>query len=172
MRCFECDDYGHIVMDFPHKIPPLGTPAIHHQCKSHKGHLTRPSLRHHYEDRDRQSCSRSQPHFHRHHSSSHQDSYRGILDYDIRIVAIITEAAHNAQILHTEVIAIDLTVTLHIDHTTDHPHTEAHHTIPEIEACQAHIHHTNPHDKTHIGHPHTPVDHETNHITRRTLEGR
>ena len=61
-------------------------------------------------------------------------------------------------------------MTLHIDHTADHPHTEAHHTTPEIETCHIHIHPTNPHDEMHIGHTHTPVDHETNHITRRTPE--
>ena len=56
-------------------------------------------------------------------------------------------------------------MTLHIAQTTDHPCTEAHHTTPEIEACHVHIHPTNPHDE-----PHTPVDHEANHITRRTPE--
>ena len=91
-------------------------------------------------------------------------------DHDIGTIAIITGVAHTTQIPHTGVIAIDLTVTLHIDHTTDHPHTEAHHTTPEIEACCIHTHHTNPHDETHIGHTHTPVDHEANHITRRTPE--
>ena len=61
-------------------------------------------------------------------------------------------------------------MTLHIDHTANHLHTEAHHTTPEIKACHIHIHHTNPHDKTHIGHTHTPVNHEANHTTRRTPE--
>ena len=61
-------------------------------------------------------------------------------------------------------------MTLHIDHTTDHLHTEAHHTTPEIEACHIYVHPANPHDEMHIGHTHTPVDHEANHITRRTPE--
>ena len=75
IRCFECDEYGHIVMDSPHRIPPLGTPAKHHQPRPHRGHPTR--SRHCCEIRDRQSHSRSQSHFYRHHSSSHHDSYRG-----------------------------------------------------------------------------------------------
>ena len=55
IRCFECYEYGHIVMDFPHRIPPLGTPAKHHQSKPHKSHHARSSSRHHHENRDRQS---------------------------------------------------------------------------------------------------------------------
>ena len=31
-------------------------------------------------------------------------------------------------------------MTLHIDHIADHPHTEGHHTTPEIEACHVHVH--------------------------------
>ena len=53
IRCFECDGYGHIVMYCPHKIPPLGTPAKHHQSKLHKNHHARSRSRHHCEDRDR-----------------------------------------------------------------------------------------------------------------------
>ena len=30
IRCFEYDEYGHIVMDCLHRIPPSGTPAKHH----------------------------------------------------------------------------------------------------------------------------------------------
>ena len=90
--------------------------------------------------------------------------------HDIGIIAIITGVAHTAQTPHTGVTAIDLAMTLHIDHTADHPCTEALHTTPGIEACCIHIHHTKPHDETHIGHTHTPVDQEANHITRRTPE--
>ena len=71
-----------------------------------------------------------------------------ILDHDIGITAIITGVAHNTQILHTGVIAIDPAMTLHTDHTANHPHTETHHTTPEIEACHIHIHPTNPDDDT------------------------
>ena len=46
-----------------------------------------------------------------------------ILDHDIGTIAIFTGVAHDAPIPHTGVIAIDLTMTLHIDHTADHPHT-------------------------------------------------
>ena len=77
IRCFKCDKYGHIVMVCPHRIPPLGMPAKHHQPKPQRSHHARSNSRHHHEDRDRQSCSRSQSHFHRHHSLSHHNSYRG-----------------------------------------------------------------------------------------------
>ena len=90
-----------------------------------------------------------------------------IPDHDIGIIATSQEAAHGAQVPHTRVIAIDPTVTHHIDHTADHPCTEPHNTTPEIEATHIHIHPTNPDDKIHIGHTCTPVDHKANHITRR-----
>ena len=88
----------------------------------------------------------------------------------IGIIATTPEVAHNAQIPHTGSIAINPAVTHHINPTTDHPHTEAHHTTAEIEAIHIHVHPTNPQDEIHIGHTYTPVDHEGNHITRRTPE--
>ena len=93
-----------------------------------------------------------------------------ILDNDIGIIATITGVAHDAPIPHTVVIAIDLTVTLHIVHTVDYPCTEAHHTTPEIETCHVHDHPTNSQDEIHIGHTGTPVDHEVHYITRRSSE--
>ena len=53
IRCFKWDEYDHIVMDCPHRIPPLGTSAKHNQAKPHKSHHTRSCSRHHCEDRDR-----------------------------------------------------------------------------------------------------------------------
>ena len=73
-RCFECDEYGHIIMDCPHKIDPSGTPTKHHQPRPHKSHHARSSSRQCYEDRNRQSHLKSQPHLHRHHSSGHHYS--------------------------------------------------------------------------------------------------
>ena len=93
-----------------------------------------------------------------------------IPDHDIGIIATNPEVAHDAPVPHTGVIAIDPTMTHHIDHTTDHLYTEAHHTTPEIKGPHIHAHPTNPHDVIHKGHTHSPVDHEANHITRRTLE--
>ena len=61
IRCYECNECGHIVMDCPHKIPPSGTTVTHN--KPHRSHHARSSLRHHCDDRDRQSQSRSQSHF-------------------------------------------------------------------------------------------------------------
>ena len=39
-------------------------------------------------------------------------------DHDIGIITT-TEVAHNAQVMHTGVIAINPSMTNHIDHTTD-----------------------------------------------------
>ena len=91
-------------------------------------------------------------------------------DNNIGIITTTTGVAHDAQIPHTGVIAINPTMTHHLDHTADHPCTEAYHTTPEIGATHVHIHPTNPHDMIHIGHTHTPVDHKANHITRRMPE--
>ena len=49
MKCYECDEYGHVGMDCPHKIPPSGIPVAHH--KPHRNHHARWSSRHHCEDR-------------------------------------------------------------------------------------------------------------------------
>ena len=53
IRYYECDKYGHIVMDCQHRIPPSGTAAIHY--KPHRSHHVRSSLRHHHDNRDKQS---------------------------------------------------------------------------------------------------------------------
>ena len=34
VRYFECDEYGHIVVNCLHRIPPSGTPAHHHRSPS------------------------------------------------------------------------------------------------------------------------------------------
>ena len=77
IRCFKCNEYSHIIMDCPHRIPSLGTQAKHHQPKPHKSCHARSSPRYCHEDRDRLSHSRSESQFYRHCSSSHHDSYRG-----------------------------------------------------------------------------------------------
>ena len=74
IRCHECNEYDHIVMDCPHRIPPSGTPVIHH--KPSRSHHARSTSRHHHDERDRWSQSRSQSHFRKHHSLSHCESFR------------------------------------------------------------------------------------------------
>ena len=91
-------------------------------------------------------------------------------DHDIGLITTITGVTHDAQISYTGVIAIGSTVTHHIDHTTDHPCTEAHHTTPGTEVTHVHIHPTNPQDEIHTFHTCTPADCKANHITRRTPE--
>ena len=89
----------------------------------------------------------------------------------IEIIASTPGVAHNTQVPHTGVIAIDPAIKHHINPSTDHPCTEAHHhTTPKTKVTHTHIHPTNPQDEIHIGHAHTPVDHKANHITRKTPE--
>ena len=85
---------------------------------------------------------------------------------DIGIITTTPGVAHDVQVPHTGITAIDLTMTHHIDHTADHPDQEVPHPItPEIEAD--HIHEI-PQDDICIGHTHTRADHKANHITRGT----
>ena len=51
IRCYDCVEYDHIVMDCPHKTPPLVTLATHHT--PHRNHQARSCLRQHHEGRNR-----------------------------------------------------------------------------------------------------------------------
>ena len=84
IHCYDCDNYGHVAMDCPDKIPPSGTPACHRTDTNDRSR--RPSSRHHshtrcsfHDGRDitRFSCSQSYPCNHSYRSSSHQDPCRG-----------------------------------------------------------------------------------------------
>ena len=91
------------------------------------------------------------------------------LDHHMGIDAAITGAAHDDHAPLTETAAIDLTITHHIKHITDHPHIEVLQVInPEIAVGHIHDHPTSFHDRTHIDQVHTPADHEENHTPRRT----
>ena len=73
--CFECDEYGHIAADYPHRKPPSATPACHRRHHSYTRHHTRSTSQHH-RDRHRHSRSRSQSHSCRYQSHSHDNSHR------------------------------------------------------------------------------------------------
>ena len=48
---FECDEYGHIVVNCTHQISPSGTPAYHYRLKSHTRHCTRLTSHHCHQDK-------------------------------------------------------------------------------------------------------------------------
>ena len=75
VQCFECDEYGHKVMDFPHRIPPSGKPAHHHRSHSQHRHPNRSTSCHCYNDRYKCGRSRSQSHPCRYHSHSQHDAH-------------------------------------------------------------------------------------------------
>ena len=171
IRCFECDEYGHIVMDCPHKILPLGTTAKHHLPK-----CTKTTIPGQAPDIAMKTGTGEVVPGHSHISTEtaaqvtmiHIEVIPG---HNIGIIATTPGVAHDAQVSHTGVIAINLAMTHHIHPTTHHLHTEDHHhTTPETEDNHFHIHPTNLQDKVDIGHTHTPIDHKANHITRRTPE--
>ena len=73
------------------------------------------------------------------------------LDYNTGIDAATTGATHNDLTPHIEATAIDLTMTHHIDHITDHPHIEALQVInPEITVGHIHDHPTDLQGMSHI----------------------
>ena len=158
-------------MDCPHRILPLGTPVKH--C--HPNH-TKATMPDQAPDTAMKTGTGEVIPGHNHSFTDttaqvamiHIETIQG---HDIGIITTTPGVAHDTQVPHTGVIAIDPTITHHIDPTTDYPCTEAHHhTTPETKVAHIYIHPTNPQDKIHIGHTHTPVDHKANHITRRTPE--
>ena len=91
--------------------------------------------------------------------------------HDTGIITTTPGVAHDADIPHTEITAIDPTMTNHTNPTTDHPHTEnLQPTTPEIEADPTHIHLTNLPGEICAGNIPIPADHKANHTTRRTRE--
>ena len=162
VRCFKWEEYGHIVMGCPHRIPPLGTPANHHWPISHSSCHARSCLWHHHEDRDKWSCSRSQPHFYRQQSTNHHDSYRGHSKSHIGITDNITGVVLD---VHTPII--NLTMTHHI---ADHLCKEALLLTPEIAVNHAPNPTTNPQRKICTDSPCIPANHEGKHISKKIQE--
>ena len=83
IRCYDCDNYGHVAMDCPDKILPSGTPACcrtgtndrsRRSSSRHNSHNSR--SRHEHRNRSRFSCSRSQPCDHSYRSNSCHDPCR------------------------------------------------------------------------------------------------
>ena len=137
-------------MDCPHRIHPLGTPTKHHQPKLHRSHHARSGTRYHHEDRDRRSHSRSQSHFTDTAAQVIMIHIETVPGHDIGIIITTPRVAHDAQVPHARVIAINPAATHHIDPTRSHPHREVHHHMtPETEVGHVHIHPTNPQDEIH-----------------------
>ena len=134
--CFECDEYGHIVADCLHPVPPSGTPAHHHRLKSHTRHHTRSTSHHHHQDIYRHSRSWSQSHPHRYCSHSWHDSYRGHSRSHHR------DSRHHHRILHDAITPV-LIVPAVIPHITDCLHTGAHQLILGTRADHDPMQHTN-----------------------------
>ena len=162
IRCYECDECGHIVMDCPHRIPPSGTPVTHH--KPHRSHHARSSLRHHHEDRDRWSQSRSNLTFKDIAAQAIAICMEATLDHNIEIDAAITEMVHDDLAQSTEDTATYLT-----NHITYLPNLEALVVIdPNIIVGHTHDHPIGLQDMNHINQVHNPAEQGENHIPRKT----
>ena len=96
-------------------------------------------------------------------------SIQATLDDNTGIDTAITGAAHNDLAPPIEDTAINLAMTHHIDHITDHPHIEDLQVI-DLEIIGGHIHNhpTDLQGLTHVGQVHNSAGKEENHIPRRT----
>ena len=84
VQCYNCEEFGHLTRDCPHKIPPLGTPC-HHNMSHSQSHYS-----HNYRDRSqsqnyRHSHGRHFDHSWSHHQSHHNGSSSNYWDIAILI---------------------------------------------------------------------------------------
>ena len=127
--CFKCDEYSHIVVDCPHRIPPSGIPAHHHRSPSQHSHHKSSTSHHHPTDRHRSSRSRSQSHHQRYHSKIPIKPSEHILGHTTDTAGDITGVVHASSIptlLHTFLTATPL--------TREPPLIDTHQPIHEITA--------------------------------------
>ena len=161
VQCFECDEYGHIVVDCPHRIPPSGTPGHHHRPQSQNSHHNRSTSHHHHKNRYRYSRSLSQSHQYRYPSKSHHDSYRSHPVHITGMTDDITGVVHDA---HTQVLVhIILTLTLH---TADHLHIGALQLTQETAADHTLNQPINHLRRAHTKFYHNLDDHKLKHILK------
>ena len=171
IRCHECDEYGHIVMDIPHRIPPSGTQAPHH--KAHKNSYTRSSYRHHWETEKEETSPD--------HSLDTADTIAPAImtcieaapDHNNRTGSATIEAAQDDPIQHTEDTVIGPTMTHHTRHTTNPQHTTAHQaTTLRTSADLIHAHPTDHWSILHTKEDHAVQDHTVIREPKNyTLEG-
>ena len=96
----------------------------------------------------------------------HMEATQG---HNTGINAATTGAAHDDHALPIEVIAINPTMTNHINHITDHPHIEVLQlTNPEIKVDHAHDHPADLQGRIHTDEVNILADHEENNTSRRT----
>ena len=139
-----------------------------HITQTHRGYHARSSLRHHHEDRDRQSQSRPQSHCHRHHSLRHHNSHRGYSRSQHRDRHNHHRSSSTDLTQPTEDAATDLAVTLHTGHIADHPKIEALQVInSKIAVDHIHNHPIDLQDINLANQIHIPAGQEVNHILRR-----
>ena len=162
IRCYECDEYGHIVIDCPHKIPQ--------QFITNLPEIAMPDQ---VQDTTiKKETVKADP--------DHNLTFENIAAWVITILteviqghnteidAAIIGVAHNDCAPHIEATATDLTVTHHIDHTADHSHIEVlQPTNPGITVDHIPNHPTNLQGRTHTDQVCFPADHEENHTSRR-----
>ena len=153
IKCFDCNEYGHVAADCPDRIPPSGTPACHRKHHSSTRHLTRSTSRHHHKERHRFSRSRSQSCTHRYRSHSCNNSHRSH-----------SRSYHRHP--HRRTSHHQHSITYHYQCNTPHRrsfHTEALPLIPETAADIDHILHTDLVEQ-HLLNLHPALTIQTQHI--------
>ena len=117
IRCFNCNDYGHVTVDCPNKILSSGIPARHRdnntrRCDRSTSQNNHCDRHHHHDHRDRHRFSRSR-------SCSHNPNHAT----EAQAHTITNETPHTADPHHAGVspeTTVDLDHTHHANTTTKH----------------------------------------------------
>ena len=123
VQYIDCNEYGHILVDCPHSIPPSGTPAHHHRLKSWHRHHNR-STSHHYHNTDTVGLGHN-PILTDTAATATMIPTEGTPGHIVGTAENIIEVLHDAQML----ISTILTLPLYIE---DHLLTEAYWLTHEI----------------------------------------
>ena len=153
IRCHECGEYKHIIMDCPRRIPPSGTPVPHH--KAHRNCHTRLSSMHHWTNWERRDWSRSQTSTANIITPAIVTCTKATPDHNNRTGTATIEAAQDDPIQHTEDTVRGPAMTHHTGHTANPPHTTAH----QATALRITVDHTYDHLTDHQSIVHTKKDH-------------
>ena len=120
IRCHECNEYGHTIMDYPQRIPPSGMPAPHY--KAHRNSHTRAQ----HTTRKTEKVETDLD-----HSLDTANTIAPAIvncteaapDHNDRTGTVTIEAAQGNPIQHTGDTVTGHAMTHHTSHTTNPPHT-------------------------------------------------
>ena len=121
IRFYECNEYSHIIIDCPYRIPPSGTPVTNHTKSTMLDQVWGTTVK-------IEKCEANPD-----HSPTSKDftawvimiCIEAALDHNIGIDTTTTGPAHDELTQPTEETATDLTMTHHTGHIAYHPDIKA-----------------------------------------------